>query len=1610
MAAAGVDDDFQRMWDETVAEYKTITGRDLRENVSLEAENLLANIKEDKVDDEEKQKWKKAKEYLRNSLKCISTLGLIAVQGVSMALGPAQLCFNAASFLIDTAQKYEKIFSGLGDLFEKIYGFLLRFEVHARPKAIGVKIDSHLKLIIHKLLRKFVDICALSVKLASTKGKIRAALSAFAFGSDQGVSAAMASLKFLVEEETRMAIALTLEETQNSGARTAAGITELKGFAHIADAKLDNINHTVSLTLETTQSNGIEMTTGLKKVNVVLQNAEAKVEALHKAEKRKEEESFMKKTHKKAKELLNIKEETWCDHQNDFLGSAVENTGRWLFEDEQFTAWKATNEANDTDPVFALQAGKGFGKSILCAKVIEHLKDTFKDGNQTDRVSVAFFFFKEDRSSREDNLSMNNALQKIVWQLSKSDPAYQKFVAGVGQGSDSFSSNTIQLWEKGVRDYAKTNATFFIILDGIDIAKEEAGKTQPLVKILQDIATMTKDPSSLLRIRFFLTGQKKGLSELSDESGIAIHRVALGQVNRDDIVQFINNRLDKMPALHTHDVLRAKIRDKLLEIAGGDYLKLTPILDQIGKKHRRNEIEATLECASKDPKKALHAQIKELNARLDPQDVEDLNELLVWVTLGVSRFSVKQMETVLFLKDSASREDSLVTLVEQIKEKYSMLLYIDENSYVMAHSTLWSIVDLKSEEQETGEEDADSGGDSTKLHKSEVDIVRRFLKQVCDDNLFAKFGFEELFQRKLGKKPAKIEFQAPNGHVRILLTSLKAVCGNDRDKAKPLHEYVIYSLDYHLKEVDLAHAEHKAKQEIGTLLHQLFTDEKCIKTWWTDAQLGRWLRYYVDYQNDFEDAVLRWFKDPVVVENLSEGDKRWINDLSSKSKPEEDLFKLITRVMAKSWLQSFKWPFFNHFYWVYAFVTKIENRSSTTKRVTEDIEHLKIPAGMIYAAEKWAKKELVVDEPDVQWIVRMAWTLSHFGHQAEALERWCLARSMDSDNWMVDLLHTKIQRGQQEYEGCLQKALALAERFRSNKSLKKEFACSWKEVLHTIADAHHYLDNHEAGIEASWQLLHEFPNDYKFIMTMVERLDERGNFRVVITLLERLGTPRPIERQKQQNGNNNNKSQVEEEQEEDNDNESCGLTKLTALYHALACFDEFDDFDSSFDFHCRVARAARATNSTAVVHKAFCDAIAAAEAPPSPSSTITSSSPDEGKTTRFSIPTALRYHYARTLLHHGSHQKVGDADADTKKAVELLECNLLPNKLKSPATYSWTLCLSARALSSLYLHYAKSAGFRSPDLGQWTKKLRTLIDAQASSADEGLVETSLVLGRMLHLGGREREAREAVRAHVRVVLNLLDDDDPRNDAYAYLMLGETLGPLDDDTNALAAWGLIRPSVVEEKKKGGDEEGSGEDNGGGEGGDKGGETDKAIEEHAEQNDSKNDGVGQETADIEPLRSISTPDADVTGPKSSTDDGKQATPTSLENGTAAAAIAGDGEDDEGPSPPPLNDPLGNTCDGNCNKQWAYADDIYVCKDCIDVQFCAGCVDKLRAGTLERQICGRDHAFLHVPKWTDIAAADEAAGGVPKGVVRVGDEVLAIKDWINGIRVKWGFAKVD
>jgi hypothetical protein len=95
-----------------------------------------------------------------------------------------------------------------------------------------------------------------------------------------------------------------------------------------------------------------------------------------------------------------------------------------------------------------------------------------------------------------------------------------------------------------------------------------------------------------------------------------------------------------------------------------------------------------------------------------------------------------------------------------------------------------------------------------------------------------------------------------------------------------------------------------------------------------------------------------------------------------------------------------------------------------------------------------------------------------------------------------------------------------------------------------------------------------------------------------------------------------------------------------------------------------------------------------------------------------------------------------------------------------------------------------------------------------------------------------------------------------------------------------------------------------------------------------------------------------------------------------------------------------PLSYSCDGRCGKSWTYSDDMYICCDCRDVQFDAGCLAKLRAGSLKPDACNPDHRFLHVPLW-DQEQRDRIGGGN----VVVSDNVISVDEWLARVRWDWG-----
>ncbi|CAG8166166.1 unnamed protein product [Penicillium olsonii] len=105
-------------------------------------------------------------------------------------------------------------------------------------------------------------------------------------------------------------------------------------------------------------------------------------------------------------------------------------------------------------------------------------------------------------------------------------------------------------------------------------------------------------------------------------------------------------------------------------------------------------------------------------------------------------------------------------------------------------------------------------------------------------------------------------------------------------------------------------------------------------------------------------------------------------------------------------------------------------------------------------------------------------------------------------------------------------------------------------------------------------------------------------------------------------------------------------------------------------------------------------------------------------------------------------------------------------------------------------------------------------------------------------------------------------------------------------------------------------------------------------------------------------------------------------------------------DSPSVPKPKGPLTDICDGECDTEWQYADDIYVCRECDYLELDLGCLNKLQNGDLEPHICGKDHKMLHVPSY-DPARGKE----IGEGNVAVGEEIISVADWLQRIREQWG-----
>ena len=231
MASTGISADeasLKDMWEEASAKFRTQTGKSLRQPVSLKDALSLLNTKLNPEDPKTGDKQKKVKAVAANIIKLVQMLGGLVAQGASVVFGPADMCFNALSILLDIPAKLQKVWDDLATLLDEVSSFMKQFQIYQRIEEITT-LDVEFRQSVHKLLLAFVDICGIAFAVCDKRASnvFKRISKTILFDDDSGVGDALASFERLSKQHSNISDAVTLERVVQGQNEVSGGMKTL---------------------------------------------------------------------------------------------------------------------------------------------------------------------------------------------------------------------------------------------------------------------------------------------------------------------------------------------------------------------------------------------------------------------------------------------------------------------------------------------------------------------------------------------------------------------------------------------------------------------------------------------------------------------------------------------------------------------------------------------------------------------------------------------------------------------------------------------------------------------------------------------------------------------------------------------------------------------------------------------------------------------------------------------------------------------------------------------------------------------------------------------------------------------------------------------------------------------------------------------------------------------------------------------------------------------------------------------------------------------------------------------------------------------------------------
>ena len=928
---------FKQMWMGAMIRFHELTKRSLTESTDRGLDDTLDLIEKrfDATDPDTGSKQKRIKELASNVLKFVQILGGIAAQGASMVFGPATLCFNAMSFLIDIPSKISRFHEDLTRLFGEISTFMMRFKIYERIEQFA-EIDIELKRGSHKLMIIFIDVCALSIDVMSGSRlkRLKTLAKIALFDDDSGVSEKLEEFKQLVEQQSQISDAITLEHVLKSEYELTTSMktvfATLREASEASTRRLEEKSEEIQDELRETHEDVKALKAGTDTLVMDLFERSAQKDLSDHVDKICKRLTIGSDVHESP-----VKE---MDQMQD---NCLPDTGAWLKDIEIYEQW--VDPSSDANPLLALSGHNGVGKSHLMATVLDKLRRQYRSIETSSlRISLACYTFKKNEkpsreASNKDSKPSITALKSVVAQFAKHDKVYAKNLAIYLESKDQPLARDVSAMNlcKELLPPPKmgntSNVTFFILLDGLD--QLTPNEVTELLNALMAV--------ELVKIRVVITSTGELLDDCLKRMGMEsghFPTIEVEEHNQEDIRQYVESEIRGTGVLQGKSEgltrIAESMRQKLPSIVGGNFNSAKQIIERVCEAVKEDRSEEEIDelinkDTLKDRSELIQQIITDYNTSLNNQEIEQLNELLAWVTYGYWYVEADEMSAALFMR---TKRAPLQSLEDKVKERYFRLLEFKDGAEVGYPDS--DILRLRNDDIETYFSnqkrekrlaDAEASDDPTismtiEIRNARLSKIQRFFWDLSEKVVIDKFSFAESLTN-IGEM-ATISANRAEGNLLLTRRCFDLLLDEPKEETEALRPYALENIMWHLinlrEEVDNGSIEVSERQEILANIVSLLQSADCVERYLNDD----FLKDCCWVSEDNGDALREWLRDTKATARLSRRDLNWLKQATIG--PNLRALESIATLVARHWLHDRKQSTKSSFAWFDCYLNAVE--------------------------------------------------------------------------------------------------------------------------------------------------------------------------------------------------------------------------------------------------------------------------------------------------------------------------------------------------------------------------------------------------------------------------------------------------------------------------------------------------------------------------------------------------------------------------------------------------------------------------------------------------------------------------------------------------------------